>query len=85
MREQGLARPQRRVKILENVVITALRDSQGKLLGFSKITKDLRERKRADEALEAARSELARVARVTTMGEITASVIDHMGNRALVK
>jgi C4-dicarboxylate-specific signal transduction histidine kinase len=85
MREQGLARPQRRVKILENVVITALRDSQGKLVGFSKITKDLRERKRADEALEAARSELARVARVTTMGEMTASVIDLMGNRALVK
>ena len=85
MREQGLARPQRRVKILENVVITALRDSQGKLVGFSKITKDLRERKRADEALEAARSELARVARVTTKGEMTASVIDLMGNRALVK
>ena len=30
-----------------NVVITALRDEDGKLLGFSKITRDLTERRRA--------------------------------------
>src|SRR5688500_16952433 len=34
-----------------NVVITALRDTDGKLLGFSKITRDLSERKRHEEAL----------------------------------
>jgi PAS domain S-box-containing protein len=32
-----------------NVVMTALRDSQGKLLGFAKITRDLSERKRRDD------------------------------------
>ena len=32
-----------------NVVITALRDERGNLLGFSKITRDMTERKRAEE------------------------------------
>ena len=34
-----------------SVVITALRDENGKLLGFSKVTRDLTERKRQEEAL----------------------------------
>ena len=34
-----------------NVVITALRDDDGRLLGFSKITRDLTERKLHEEAL----------------------------------
>src|SRR5919108_186254 len=34
-----------------NVVITALRDDEGKLLGFSKITRDLSERRLHEEAL----------------------------------
>src|SRR5262249_28404462 len=35
-----------------NVVITALRDSTGGLVGFTKVTRDLTDRKRAHEALE---------------------------------
>jgi PAS domain S-box-containing protein len=34
-----------------NVVITALRDERGELRGFSKVTRDLTERRRAEEAL----------------------------------
>jgi len=34
-----------------NVVITALRDRNGKLLGFGKVTRDLTERREAEEAL----------------------------------
>jgi PAS domain S-box-containing protein len=34
-----------------DVVITALRDPQGSLVGFSKITRDITERKRADEEM----------------------------------
>jgi PAS domain S-box-containing protein len=39
-----------------NVVITALRDTDGKLVGFAKVTRDLTERRAAEQrALEAAR------------------------------
>jgi PAS domain S-box-containing protein len=41
-----------------NVVITAMRDQQGKLVGFSKITRDLTERKRTDEALRESEEQL---------------------------
>jgi PAS domain S-box-containing protein len=50
-----------------NVVITALRDSDGHLIGFSKVTRDLTERKAAeeraiDDARRVASQEAARVA-----------------------
>jgi PAS domain S-box-containing protein len=40
-----------------NVVITALRDDGGELRGFSKVTRDITERRRAQDALETARHE----------------------------
>ncbi|ANK14156.1 ATP-binding protein [Erythrobacter neustonensis] len=40
-----------------NVVITALHDETGTLRGFSKVTRDITERRRAQEALELARQE----------------------------
>jgi PAS domain S-box-containing protein len=47
-----------------NVVITALRDESGELLGFAKVTRDLTERKRAEEEREAllGREQAARLA-----------------------
>jgi len=41
-----------------NVVITALRDDSGALRGFSKVTRDITERKAADDALRKAYEEL---------------------------
>lgn len=40
-----------------NVVITALRDEAGELQGFAKVTRDMSERRRSEEALLAAREE----------------------------
>ena len=57
-----------------SVVITALHDQQGRLVGFSKITRDLTQRKQTEQALQKAMSELAHMARVTTMGELAASI-----------
>ncbi|WP_053227719.1 SpoIIE family protein phosphatase [Solirubrobacter soli] len=53
-----------------NVVITALHDSRGVLVGFAKVTRDLTERRRAEQQLEAserlARVEAARQRRRST-------------------
>ena len=43
-----------------DVVITALRDTQGNLLGFSKITRDITDRKQTQEALVRAKEEAER-------------------------
>ena len=42
-----------------NIVLTAIRDDQGKLAGFAKVTRDFTERMRAQEALQSANIELA--------------------------
>lgn len=41
-----------------NAIITALHDENGQLLGFSKITRDLTEARRAEEAIRAANADL---------------------------
>ena len=43
-----------------NVIITAVRDSSGELRGFAKVTRDITDRRRADEELREARAELER-------------------------
>ena len=51
-----------------------LRDPEGKVLKFVGTTTDIDDQKRAEEALRQAQAELARINRVTTMGELTASL-----------
>lgn len=45
-------------KLWANVVITALRDARGELIGFSKITRDLTEQMRAEAALRGSEEQL---------------------------
>jgi light-regulated signal transduction histidine kinase (bacteriophytochrome) len=45
-----------------NVVITALRDEDGELLGFGKVTRDLTDRRRAEQALRETNADLERFA-----------------------
>jgi PAS domain S-box-containing protein len=49
------------------------RDEHGQPIATLEINNDVTERKRAEDALRNAEAELARVARVTTLGEVTAS------------
>jgi len=51
-----------------------MRDAEGKVLKFVGTTTDIDDQKRAEEALRQAQSDLARINRVTTMGELTASL-----------
>jgi PAS domain S-box-containing protein len=49
-------------------------DASGKLVQFVGSSSDVTERKQAEEALRQTRADLARISRVTTMGELTASL-----------
>ncbi|MGA3134318.1 MAG: ATP-binding protein [Terracidiphilus sp.] len=51
-----------------------LRDTEGKVLKFVGTTTDIDDQKRAEEALNKLRSELAHMARVTSLGALTASI-----------
>lgn len=47
-----------------NVILTALRDSEGRLRGFGKVTRDLSERKRAEEQMQKQAQEILEMATV---------------------
>ena len=51
-----------------------LRDAEGKVLKFVGTTTDIDDQKRAEEALRQAQRDLTRINRVTTMGELAASL-----------
>jgi PAS domain S-box-containing protein len=51
-----------------------LRDSEGKVLKLVGTTTDIDDQKRTEEALRQAQADLARINRVTTMGELAASL-----------
>ena len=57
-----------------NVSWLALRDRQGHIVRWYVLLTDVDDRKRAEEALRQAQGDLARINRVTTMGELAASL-----------
>jgi len=56
------------------LTISPMTDAAGRIVGASKLARDITERKRAEEALRQAQADLAYMSRVTTMGELTASL-----------
>ena len=62
--------------------VVPVRNLEGRILHWNALVTDIDERKRAEEELRIAQSELARVMRVMTMGQLTAS-ITHEVNQPL--
>src|ERR1700757_3512318 len=57
-----------------SLTISPMKDASGRVVGASKLARDMTERKRAEEALRQAQTDLAHASRLTTMGEFTASL-----------
>ena len=57
-----------------SLAISPMKDASGRVVGASKLARDITERKHAEEALRQAQMDLAHASRLTTMGELTASL-----------
>jgi len=63
-----------------HVVIDVIRGDTGELLGFAKITRDLTEKKKADEALEKANIALFQAQKMESIGQLTGGVAHDFNN-----
>ncbi|HXZ46455.1 MAG TPA: PAS domain S-box protein [Pseudolabrys sp.] len=67
-----------------NVVIDAIRDDSGRLVGFAKITRDITERRNNQEALERAQEQLAQSRKMEALGQLTGGVAHDFNNLLMV-
>lgn len=67
-------------KFWASVVIDAIKTSGGELIGFAKITRDMTERKQAQEQLERAREAMAQSQKMDAIGQLTGGVAHDFNN-----
>ena len=67
-----------------NVIIDPIKDEKGKLIGFSKITRDITERQEAQKAIEATRAQVAQVQKMEALGQLTGGVAHDFNNLLMI-
>lgn len=63
-----------------HVIIDAIRDDDGTLIGFAKITRDITEKKEASEALERANAALFQAQKMEAIGQLTGGIAHDFNN-----
>jgi PAS domain S-box-containing protein len=67
-----------------SVVIDPIRDETGELIGFAKITRDISERKEAQEKLAAVQRQLAESQKLDALGQLTGGVAHDFNNLLMI-
>jgi PAS domain S-box-containing protein len=67
-------------KFFANVVVDAIHNPDGSLLGFAKITRDITERTKAERALEEAREALLQSQKMEAIGHLTGGIAHDFNN-----
>ena len=67
-----------------NVVIDLIRGDNGQVLGFSKLTRDITERREAQLAMQKAQTQLAQMQKMEALGQLTGGVAHDFNNLLMV-
>jgi PAS domain S-box-containing protein len=67
-----------------SVVIDAIKNDSGTLIGFAKITRDISEKKKAEQALEEAREALFQAQKLEAIGQLTGGIAHDFNNLLMV-
>jgi PAS domain S-box-containing protein len=78
--KEGLRVRKDGTKFWANVVIDTIRNSDGSLLGFAKITRDITERVKAQQALDETREALIQAQKMEAIGHLTGGIAHDFNN-----
>jgi PAS domain S-box-containing protein len=67
-----------------SIVIDAIRDESGKLIGFAKVTRDITEKKQIERSLEEAREALFQAQKLEAIGQLTGGIAHDFNNLLMV-